>query len=372
MHAIQGYVSDLPGIGKIEVNLANEKATLEYDESKIRLNTIEKAIEEVGYKVVYERLALIIGGISDSSDAERLEQNLSHLEGIKSLSVNYGTSQMSIEYNPALLSLADIKKVIVGFGYDVLNETIGISAQDIEARKLKYLFFVGVAFTIPVILYSYPEVFRFIPIAGTNISAYLLFVFASIVQFATGSRFYIGAIRIAKMKSANMDTLVVLGTTTAYIFSAYNTFPIPIWHNIYYDAAAVVVTFILLGKYLELKTKGKTGSIIKKILELQPKTARIKKETGEEVEIPIEHIWPGDIAVVRPGEKIPVDSIVTLGSSAVDESMVTGESMSVLKKIGDNVIGGTINKEGLILVKATAGIKLCEKYPPPVQHIYRG
>ncbi|HYV52614.1 MAG TPA: HAD-IC family P-type ATPase, partial [Candidatus Eisenbacteria bacterium] len=223
----------------------------------------------------------------------------------------------------------------------------------IEARKLKYLFSVGVAFTIPVILYSYPEVFRFIPIAGTNISAYLIFVFASIVQFVTGSRFYIGAIRIAKMKSANMDTLVVLGTTTAYIFSAYNTFPIPIWHNIYYDAAAVVVTFILLGKYLELKTKGKTGSIIKKMLELQPKTARIKRESGKEVEIPIEHIQPGDIAVVRPGEKIPVDSIVTLGSSAVDESMVTGESIPVSKNVGDNVIGGTVNKEGLILVKAT-------------------
>src|SRR5215831_11051178 len=218
--------------------------------------------------------------------------------------------------------------------------------------KLKYLFFVGIAFTIPVILYSYPEVFRFIPIAGTNISAYLIFVFASIVQFVTGSRFYIGAVRIAKMKSANMDTLVVLGTTTAYIFSAYNTFPIPIWHNIYYDAAAVVVTFILLGKYVELKTKGKTGSIIKKMLELQPKTAIIKRETGE-VEIPIEHIQPGDIAVVRPGEKIPVDSLVILGSSAVDESMVTGESMSVSKKVGDNVIGGTVNKEGLILLKAT-------------------
>ncbi|MGA9149310.1 MAG: heavy metal translocating P-type ATPase, partial [Candidatus Nitrosopolaris sp.] len=351
VNAIQGYVSDLPGISKIEVNLANEKATLEYDQSKVRLDTIEKAIEEVGYKVIYEKLRLILGGISDSSDAERLEQKLSHLEGIKSLSVNYGTSQMSVEYNPALLSLTDIRKLIDDLGYDVLGETIGTSAQDIEARKLKYLFFVGIIFTIPVILYSYPEVFRFIPIAGTNISAYLIFVFASTVQFVTGSRFYIGAIRIAKMKSANMDTLVVLGTTTAYIFSAYNTFPTPIWHNIYYDAAAVVVTFILLGKYLELKTKGKTGSIIKKMLELQPKTARIKKENGE-VEIPIEHIQPGDIAVVRPGEKIPVDSIVILGSSAVDESMVTGESMSVSKTVGDNVIGGTVNKEGMILVKA--------------------
>ena len=237
VNAIQGYVLDLPGIKKIEVNLANEKATLEYDQSKVRLDTIEKAIEEVGYKVVYEKLGLNIGGISDSSDAERLEQKLSHLEGIKSLSVNYGNSQMSVEYNPALLSLTDIRKKIDDLGYDVLGETIGTSAQDIEATRLKYLFFVGIGFTIPVILYSYPEVFRFIPIAGTNISAYLTFAFASIVQFITGNRFYIGAFRIAKMRSANMDTLVVLGATTAYIFSAYNTFPTPIWHNIYYDAA---------------------------------------------------------------------------------------------------------------------------------------
>jgi Cu+-exporting ATPase len=350
--AIQGYVSDLPGISKVEVNLANEKAALEYDQSKIKLDTIEKAIEEVGYKVIYEKLGLTIGGISDSSDAQRLEQNLSHLEGIKTLSVNYGNSQVNVEYNPALLSLADIRKKIGHLGYEVLSETLGSSAQDIEARKLKYLFFVGIAFTVPVILFSYPEVFKFIPFAGTNISAYLAFAFASIVQFVTGSRFYIGAFRIAKMKAANMDTLVVLGTTAAYIFSAFNTFPTPIWHNIYYDAAAVVVTFILLGKYMELKTKGKTGSIIKKMLELQPKTAKIKKETGEEVEIPIELIQPGDIAVVRPGEKIPVDSTVILGSSAVDESMVTGESMPVSKKVGENVIGGTVNKEGMILIKA--------------------
>ncbi len=349
VNAIQGYVSDLPGVSKVEVNLANEKAALEYDQSKVKLDTIEKAIEEVGYKVVYEKLVLKIGGISDSSDAQRIEHNLVHVEGIKTLSANYGNSQVNVEYNPALLSLADIRKKIGNLGYEVLSETIGSSAQDIEARKLKYLFFVGIAFTLPVILFSYPEVFRFIPFAGTNISAYLAFAFASIVQFVTGSRFYIGAFRIAKMKSANMDTLVVLGTTTAYVFSVFNTFPTPVWHNIYYDAAAVVITFILLGKYMELKTNGK--SIIKKMLELQPKTAKIKKETGEEVEIPIELIQPGDIAVVRPGEKIPVDSTVILGSSTVDESMVTGESMPVSKK-GDNVIGGTVNKEGMILVNA--------------------
>jgi len=353
VNAIQGYVKDIPGVSKVEVNLANEKAVLEYDQSKVRIDVIEKAIEEIGYKVVYEKVALMVQGISDSSDAERLEQRLKQIEGVRSVSVNYGSSQVNVEYNSALLSLADIRKKTSDFGYEVLSETTAESAQDIEARKLKWLFFVGVAFTVPIVLFSYPEVFGFVPLAGTDIAAYVMFGAGSIVQFVTGSRFYTGAFRIAKMKSANMDTLVVLGTTTAYLFSAFNTFPAAVWENIYYDAAAVVVTFILLGKYMELKTKGRTSSIIRKMLELQPKTARIRKDNGEETEIPIELLQPGDIIVVRPGEKIPVDSTVILGASAIDESMVTGESVPVLKKVGDTVIGGTVNKEGMLIVKAT-------------------
>jgi Cu+-exporting ATPase len=353
VNAIQGYVKDIPGVKKVEVNLANEKAVLEYDQTKVKISTIEKAIEEIGYKVVYEKLTLTVQGISDSSDAERLEQRLKQIEGVRSVSVNYGSSQVNVEYNSALLSLADIRKKIGDFGYEVLSETSAESAQDIEARKLKWLFFVGVAFTIPIVFFSYPEVFGFVPLAGTDIAAYMMFVAGSIVQFVTGSRFYTGAFRIAKMKSANMDTLVVLGTTTAYVFSAFNTFPTANWDNIYYDAAAVVVTFILLGKYMELKTKGKTSSIIRKMLELQPKTARIRKDNGEETEIPIELLQPGDIIVVRPGEKIPVDSTVILGASAIDESMVTGESVPVSKKVGDAVIGGTVSKEGMLIVKAT-------------------
>lgn len=353
VNSIQGFLSDLSGVEKVEVNLATEKAAVEFDPSKVKIESIENAIKEIGYKVIHERITLTIGGISDSSDAQRIEQNLRQGEGIKSASVNYGSSQLILQYNPALLSLADIRKKITDFGYEVLSETASESAQDIEAKKLKRLFLIGIIFTVPVVLFSYPEVFSVLPLAGTNTAAYMIFLFASVVQFLTGSRFYIGAFRIAKMKSANMDTLVVLGTTTAYVFSAYNTFPVPIWNNIYYDAAAVVITFIILGKYMELKTKGRTGSIIKKMLELQPKTARIKRENGEEIEVPIELIQPGDILVVRPGEKIAVDSIVMLGSSAIDESMVTGESMPVSKKVGDSVIGGTVNREGMILVKST-------------------
>jgi Cu+-exporting ATPase len=352
VNSIQGFLSELNGLKKVEVNLATEKAAIEFDPKQIRLDEIEKAIAEIGYKVVYEKLTLNIAGISDSSDSERIEKNLDQMEGIKTVSVNYGNSQINVEYNPALISSADVRRRISNLGYGVLSQTTGESAQDIESKKLRNLFFIGIAFTVPIVLLSYPEVFNFIPFSGTQMAAYLMFGFGSVVQFVTGSRFYIGAFRIAKMKSANMDTLVVLGTTASYIFSAYNTFPTPAWNNLYYDAAAVVITFIILGKYMELKTKGRTSSTIKKLLELQPKTAKVKKDNGEEIEIPIEHIQLGDIIVVRPGEKVPVDSNVILGSSAVDESMVTGESMPVSKKVGDSVIGGSINREGMIIVKA--------------------
>lgn len=349
--AIQNYVSDLQGVKKCEVNLGAEKAVLEFDPSLIDLRTIEKAIEEVGYRVVYEKLMVKVGGITDSSDADRLEKRLRGLEGVRYASVNYGNGQILVEYNSALLSLSDVRQILNRSGYEVLSEDLSASAEEVEAKKLKKLFIIGVIFTIPVVFFGYPEFLSFVPLAGSVVAAYIIFVSATIVQFVTGSRFYIGAYRIAKMKSANMDTLVVAGTTAAYLFSVFNTFPTPLWHNIYYDAAAVVITFIILGKYLENKTKGKASSAIRKMLELQPKTAKIKKD-GEEVEVPVELIQPGDTIIVRPGEKIPVDSLVLEGYSAVDESMVTGESMPVGKKPGDVVIGGTINKEGALVIKA--------------------
>ena len=349
--SIQKHVSEVPGVSKVEVNLATEKATLEFDQTKVKLDLIEKAIEEAGYKVAYEKLALKLGGVNDSSDASSLEIKLKSLEGIKSASVNYGNGQALVEYNTALLSLSDIRQIVNKIGYQILSEDLSASAEETEARKLKKLFAIGVIFTIPIMIFGYPEYFSLVPFAGSATAAYIIFACAGVVQLVVGSRFYSGAYRIARMRSANMDTLVVAGTTAAYLFSAINTFPAPVWHNIYYDAGAVVITFITLGKYLENKTKGKASSMIRKMLELQPKIARIKKG-GEEIEIPTELIKIGDLIIVRPGEKIPVDSVVIEGFSAVDESMVTGESMPVSKKPNDLVIGGTVNKEGVLFVKA--------------------
>ena len=165
---------------------------------KLSWNLFEKAIEDVGYKVIYEKVILKIGGMADLSDAESLESNLISIQGVRSASVNYGIYQANIEYNPALLSLSDIRRKINEFGYDVLSESLSATTRNIEAKNLKYLFVIGVIFTIPVVLFSYPEVLKFVPLAGTNIAAYVAFVSASIVQFLTGSRFYVGAFRIEK------------------------------------------------------------------------------------------------------------------------------------------------------------------------------
>ncbi|MER3407377.1 MAG: copper-translocating P-type ATPase [Nitrososphaera sp.] len=351
--SIQRSVKALEGISKVEVNLASEKAVVEYDPAKASLNDIERAVEQAGYRVVYENVSLRVEGISDSVDAARLEEGLAKMKGIKTVSANYGSMQVSVSYNSALVSLGDIRKKIADYGYSVLGEAEGESSYDIEARRLRRLFFVALAFAIPVVLYSYPEVFGFLPLAGTKTAAYMAFAGASVVQFVAGGRFYVGAFRIAKMKSANMDTLVVLGTTAAYAFSAYSTFPETMWHGIYYDASVLVITFILFGKYLELKTKGRTGAVIRRMLELQPRSAKVKKADGSELYTPVELIQQGDIIIVRPGEWVPVDSTVVQGESAVDESMVTGESAPVHKKTGDSVIGGTVNREGVLLVKAT-------------------
>ncbi len=351
VNSIQNYVTELRGVTRCDVNLAAEKAMLEFDPTVTNLVTIEKAIEEIGYKVVYEKLTIKIGNMTDSSDSVKLEKRLKELAGVKYASVSFGNGQILVEYNQALHSLADIRQIITKSGYQILSEDLSASAEDMEANKLKKFFFVGLAFTIPVLIFGYPEYFSFVPMSGTSTAAYLVFACASVVQFVTGSRFYIGAYRIGKMKSANMDTLVVTGTTAAYLFSAINTFPTPSWHNIYFDAASVVLTFIILGKYLENKTKGKASSLVRKMLELQPRTARIRKD-GRELETPIELIKLGDIILVKPGERIPVDSIVLEGNSAVDESMITGESIPLNKKVGDYVIGGTINKEGMLAIQA--------------------
>ena len=353
VNTLQNKLTSTDGVQNCEVNLGSEKAVLEFDPQITDIFKLEHAVQDAGYKVVYEKLTTVIEGLTDASNAEQLEKKLHSILGIKNASVNYGNAQAVIEYNSTLLSLADIRKILKDAGYDIISEDIASSAEEIEAKKTKRLLVLGIIFSIPIILFGhFGAQYLSFPLSGTSESVYISFVCAIIVQLYVGRRFYVGAFKMAKMKSANMDTLIVLGTTTAFLFSVYNTFPTITFEHIHYEATAMVITFILLGKYLESKTKGKAASTIKKLLELQPKIAIVRKN-GIESEVPVELLTKGDVVIVKPGEKIPVDSKVIEGISAVDESMVTGESIPITKKINDSVIGGTVNQEGSLTIEVT-------------------
>ncbi|MGV7226028.1 MAG: heavy metal translocating P-type ATPase [Nitrosopumilus sp.] len=351
VNVIQNKLADIDGVEKCEVNLGSEKAVLEYDPKKTTLLKLEDAIKNAGYQVVYEKLVVILEGLTDASNAEQLEKKLLSVLGIKNASVNYGNAQATIEYNSTLLSLADIRKTLQDSGYPIISEDIASSAEEVEAKKTKRLLTMGIIFSIPIILFGhFGTQYISLPLSGTSESIYISFVCATVVQLFVGRRFYDGAFKMAKMKSANMDTLIVLGTTTAFVFSIFHTFPNVVFEHIHYETTAAIITFIILGKYLESKTKGKASSAIKKLLELQPKVATVRKD-GIESEVPIELLQQGDVVIVKPGEKIPVDSKILEGISAVDESMVTGESIPITKKLHDTVIGGTVNQEGSLTIQ---------------------
>lgn len=349
---IEKSVKKLEGVIDASVNLATEKAYVTFDPNLVAISDIEKAIEEAGYGVAYERVTLSITGLRDPHEASKLEGRIKGLEGVKDASVNYMTGKIAVQFNPALVSVTDLRGLLIKAGYDVVSEELGEVPEAIEAKRLRRLVLLGALISGPVMVYGYPEVFSFVPMAGSSLSALIVFLLATVVQFYVGSRFYLGAIRAAKMGTANMDTLVALGTTSAYMLSAFYTFPTPVWDNLYYDVSVVVITLVLLGKYLESKMRGRTSYIIKKLLQLQPKMARVLRD-GMEHEIPVDMVKPGDLMVVRPGEKIPTDGVVEEGHSAVDESIVTGESMPVSKDRGDEVIGGTVNREGVLKIRAT-------------------
>ncbi|MDE1867692.1 MAG: heavy metal translocating P-type ATPase, partial [Thaumarchaeota archaeon] len=349
--SIQQSVLHLRGVEKCEVNLLSEKAVIEYDPEQSGVDSIEDSICKMGYRVIYYDATFVLSGLADLSDAHMLESELDKVDGVKQVSVNYGNSHLSLRYNPEIISLGDLRQKISHLHYTIVSEDLTVSSEHVESANLKKYFLVSLALAIPVILYSYPEVFKIIPFSKSDLAAYIMFGCATIIQFGAGSRFYLGAYRIAKLHSANMDTLVVTGTTAAYLFSATNLFPTPNWQHFAFDASSVVITFILLGKYLENKTKAITSGTIRKLLEIQPRTATVRRD-GIEVEVSVDDIRQDEVILVKPGLRVPTDGTVIDGNSSVDESMITGEYLPVRKKVGDSAIGGTINKDGILVIKA--------------------
>ncbi len=354
---IEKRLPKLKGIIYATINFAAEKAIIDYDPDLVDQKAIEDAIVEVGYRVIHQTISLKITGMTCATCAQTIEKALNKKEGIYRANVNLALETVNVEYNPVQISLEGIKKVIRDVGYDVIEPEGGVEdaekkERDREIRSLKYKLAFSAAVTIPVIIYSN---WRFLPftlptIPIDNFIPLLLFVLATPVHFIVGHDFFVGAYKALRNKNPNMDVLVAIGTSAAYFYSVYVTFSGV--GQLYYTTAVSLMTFLILGKLLEATAKGRTSAAIRKLMGLRAKTAHVIRD-GKEMEIPVEDVQVGDIVVVRPGEKIPVDGVVIDGYSGVDEKVITGESIPVEKKIGDQVVGATINKTGMLKFKAT-------------------
>ena len=354
---IEKRLPKLKGVIYATINFAAEKAIIDYDPKMVDQKAIEEAISEVGYRVIHQNVSLKISGMHCAMCAQTIEKTLNEKEGVYKAVVNFAIETVAVEYNPAQISLEAIKKAIREVGYDVIEPEGGVEdaeqkERDKEIRSLKYKLAFSVAVTIPVVIYSNS---RFLPftlptLPLDNFIPLLLFVLSTPVHFIVGHSFFVGAYKALRNKNPNMDVLVTIGTSAAYFYSVYNTFFGE--GSLYYTTAVSLMTFLILGRLLEATAKGRTSAAIRKLMGLQAKTAKIIRD-GNEIEVPVEDVQVGDIVIVRPGEKIPVDGVVTDGYSGVDEKVITGESIPVEKKVGDTVVGATINKTGMLKFKAT-------------------
>ena len=352
--AVENNLADTAGISEASVNINTEKATISYNSESISFANLEKIVENSGYNVGKRKIELPISGMTCSSCAQAIEKNITKLDGVIKVNINFATEKGTVEYMPDLVGKKEMIKAIEDAGYQLKEEEMSEDDRDIDQEEKKYeqarkKVIAAFALTIPVFILMFGTLFGYsLPVAGWVqgiIEAGLAFP----VVFILGYETHKGAFNSLRHGSANMDVLITLGTFAAYGYGI-SAFFFDV--DRFFGLAAGIMAFHLIGRFLEAKAKGRASQAIKKLLELGADTARIIVD-GEEVEVPVEDVEIDDVMVVKPGEKIPTDGIVTSGRSAIDESMATGESMPVEKSEGDEVIGGTINKQGALKVKAT-------------------
>jgi Cu+-exporting ATPase len=357
---IERNLRRLEGVQEASVNLATEKALVIYDPALVNEGKFLALIRDIGYDVPTARVELPITGMTCANCALTIERALKRLDGVVSVNVNLANERASVEYLPGVVSLAAIQQAIRDVGYDVIVAGEGQAAEDVEraAREAEIRdqtrkFWVGVAFTLPLFVLSMGRDLGLLGMwAHQPWVNWLFFALATPVQFYVGWDYYVGAYKSLRAGSANMDVLVALGSSTAYFYSVAVLLAPGVGEHTYFETSAAIITLIKLGKMLEARAKGRTSEAIKKLMGLRPKTATVVREDAE-VEVPVEAVVLGDVVLVRPGERLPVDGVVVEGHSAVDESMITGESLPVDKGPGDDVVGGTINKQGLLKFEAT-------------------
>ncbi|MEA4929352.1 MAG: heavy metal translocating P-type ATPase [Candidatus Limiplasma sp.] len=371
---IEKTVSKLPGVEQANVNLASEKLFVEYDPNALAADDIRTAVEKIGYgateKTSAQTVTIPIGGMTCAACAQRIEKTLRKLPGVEQAGVNLATEKATVTYQPQQVRFSAIREAIEKIGYQVLRTTRANAAEEDRARRQKQIrtlwtkFIFAAAFSLPLLYIAmapmltgvalpFPEALHPMHHPLRYALTELLLVLPVI---GVGYRFYTVGYRALWQRSPNMDSLIAVGTTAAFGYSLYNVFQIAAGNHaavdaLYFETAGVIITLILLGKSLEAMSKGRTGEAIKKLMGLAPKTATVL-QNGQEQEIPIDEVEIGDTVVVRPGASIPVDGTVLDGHTAIDESMLTGESMPVDKQAGDPVYAASLNTTGAIRFRA--------------------
>jgi Cu+-exporting ATPase len=355
--AVERNLKKLDGINKAVVNLASERASVDYDPNKLGLADMVAQVEKAGYGIAVGEADLVIKRLSDDNDARRLEKSLAKLEGVLEVQVTFANEKARLKYVPTIISQSEIRKAIMTAGFEALE--LGGEAEDAEAKareaeigEQRRLLILGLILTVPLFVFSMARDFNLLPMwAHDNWANIAMWILATPVQYEVGWQYYVGAYKSLRNGAANMDVLIAMGSSVAYFYSILvlvGVFP----GHLYFETSATIITLIRLGKFLEARAKGRTSDAIKKLMGLRAKSARIERD-GQEYEIPVDEVQVGDIVLVRPGEKIPVDGVVVYGKSAIDESMLTGESLPVEKGPGDPVIGATLNKLGMLKFEAT-------------------
>lgn len=361
---IEKGLKKLEGVTDANVNFALEKASVTYNPNQVSVSAMEAKIADLGYSTIKDAVDFTIVGMTCAACAARIEKGLSKLPGVSKATVNLALETAHVEYSTAEVSVSDMVNKVEQLGYKALRKEElkaegDYKQKEIRHKKIQLMISAILSFPLLWAMVSHFSFTSWIYLPEFLMNPWVQLVLATPVQFIIGRQFYIGAYKALRNKSANMDVLVSLGTSAAYFYSLYLTLK---WASIvdshhhapdmYYETSAILITLIILGKLFEVLAKGRTSEAIKKLMGLQAKTALVIRD-GQEVSIPVEEVVIGDIVFVKPGEKIPVDGEVVEGLSAVDESMLTGESIPVEKKSGDVVIGATVNKNGSLKIKAT-------------------
>jgi Cu+-exporting ATPase len=375
------------GVDEVSVNLATERASVQFDPTQLTVNHLIERVEAAGYGVATGSLELPITGMTCASCVRNVERAIQKQPGILSVNVNLATEKATVDYLAGAVRRNDLVKAVEAAGYGVLDlsaadvpEDAERAARQAEIERQQRMVLIGVIFTLPLFILSMARDLYMSSFSGMAMSDMILsgemvgpnpnlnwllwsgwpfvfFLLATPVQVIVGRQYIVGAFKAARNRTTNMDTLIAMGSLAAYLYSVIvllsNTFGLSgvVGSHVYFETAAVILTLITLGKLLEARAKGRTSEAIKKLMGLAPKTATLLRD-NEEVEVAVDDVLVGDLLVVRPGERIPVDGLVVDGRSSVDESMLTGESLPVTKSAGSEVIGATVNKQGRLVVEA--------------------